>query len=215
MRPRYSRVMMAPGMGTRRSWVVRSVPVAVPDNASNFPRGGRILRSASRANSRARRLARSDNPPSSSSCNRQAIRFQRNWRLPDRLSSPNTWAYSSRSSPAVIRLSEATRFAVSGVTGPPWLTPCRLTLCPMTVLVGRTHQGDSRLTAQRKLAVVGRQQLGSWRVHRAGPAVTYRLGHPGNAMSLPWRVGSWVIGPPGSEAPTYYLPEDFGKCHPE
>jgi hypothetical protein len=75
--------------------------------------GAVVRRSASRANSAARRRARSERSPSANACMRQAIRRMSHclWRA--FVSSPNTSAYFARSSLTVIRFIAATSFPMS------------------------------------------------------------------------------------------------------
>ncbi len=85
VRPRYSRVSTAPGMGRRRSCVGVNDPTTVRPTPVF---GATSRRSDSLASSSARRRARSDSPPCSFACSRHAMRLRRKSLCRDVVGSP-------------------------------------------------------------------------------------------------------------------------------
>jgi hypothetical protein len=104
--PLYGRVRIVPGISSPVGWAKSTVAVRVVEagGGAGLSGGRRTRRSASLAISSARRRARSDRPPSALACIRQAIRFQSQSLLPDRVVSPKTSTYRPRSSLTVNRL---------------------------------------------------------------------------------------------------------------
>src|SRR6185437_2298549 len=116
---------MVPGGGSRESMGAGTLTGSGGVTGVVLLRGGLRRRSASCANSVARRRARSDKSPSTSAWRRQAMRLMSQVRLLAAVASPKTSAKRCRSWPTVRRCSAAISLTMFSSTGFSFLGVCK------------------------------------------------------------------------------------------